>query len=123
MHVSTFPVTLPTDSFVCIWFFVCGIRLPRHHHHHWMAFLLPGKYIARLAHYRHPLLLVLPSTGFIPRRSKQDTGEFPLARARLHCSLRRTHPQKFDYHGGRNAADRAGWSVPLALVTSTTLKE
>ena len=34
-------------------------------------------YIARLAHYRHPL--VLPSTSFIPRRSKQDTGELPTA--------------------------------------------
>ena len=103
MHVSAFLVTLPTDSFVCIWFFVCGIRLPRHHHH-WMTFLLPGKYIARLAHYRHPLLL--PSTGFIPQRSKQDTGEFPLARAWLHCSLWRTHPQKFDHHGGRSVSDR-----------------
>jgi hypothetical protein len=62
MHVSAFLVTLLTDSLVRIRFFVCGIRLP----HHWMAFLLPGKYIARLAHYRHPLL---PFTGFIPRQS------------------------------------------------------
>ena len=58
-------------------------------------------YIARLAHYRHPLL---PSTSFIPRRSKQDTGELPTVVETLLIVL-------------------AGVLLLVALVTWITLKK
>jgi hypothetical protein len=63
-----------------------------------MIFLLPKNYIARQAHYRHPLLL--PSTGFIPRQSwilvnypKREHGCAAVYGARTLKSLITTEPE------------------------------